>query len=281
MDIGIIGLGLMGGSIAYALKEKHRIFAYDTNNDSLDYALSSGVIDQICFSLPVLFKKANVFFVCLYPSAVIQFYRDYCHQFPKGSLLIDISGVKKSLIEELTSIIDDRVDFVFTHPLAGSEKSGVENASANLFRNQNLIITPTEKNKKHNLELVASLGEEVGFDKITFLSAEEHDELIAFTSQLTHVVSLALMDCAPKKNDIVSYIGDSFRELTRIAMINEALWVDLFIRNAKFLNEKIDDFINSLNKYKLAIDSCDETALKEMMRSAKTARIVIERGLKE
>lgn len=281
MDIGIIGLGLMGGSIAYALKDKHRIFAYDTNKEGLEYALSSGMIDQSCSSLSLLFKKANVFYVCLYPSVMIQFCRDNCHQFPKGALLIDISGVKTSLIAEMSETLDDHVDFVFTHPLAGSEKSGVENASIDMFRNQNLIITPTAKNKKHNLDLVAHLGEEAGFDKITFMSPEEHDELIAYTSHLTHVVSLALMECAPKRSDIGSYIGDSFRDLTRISMINETLWIDLFIRNKKEVIDNIDNLVRSLNKYKNAIANHDEDTLKVMMRSAKAERQAIERGLKE
>ncbi|MFA5466252.1 MAG: prephenate dehydrogenase [Candidatus Izemoplasmatales bacterium] len=281
MDIGIIGLGLMGGSLAYALKDKHRIYAYDTNKDSLDFALASGMIDQVCSSVSLLFKKTNIYFVCLYPSAIIQFCRENCPLFPKGSVLIDISGVKESLVEDLAGYLNDHIDFVFTHPLAGSERSGVEYASPTLFRNHNLIITPTEKNKKENLELVSRLGEDAGFDNISFMSLKEHDELIAFTSQLMHVVSLALMDASPKRADIGSFIGDSFRDLTRIAMINENLWYELFIKNDQFLIQKIDDLVLSLNKYKEAIRNHDESELKKMMQSAKATRQAIERGLKE
>ncbi len=279
MDIGIIGMGLMGGSIALALKDKHRLFAYDANRTSLDYAQSSGLIEQACFTLDSLVEKTKIFIVCLYPETVIRFIEENRRLFAPGSVLIEISGIKANLVKALSCHLDGSFDIVFTHPVAGSEKTGVENAKPDLFRNQNFVITPLSENRSEHLELAKSLAEDMGFDRISFLSPEEHDDIIAYTSQLTHVLSLALMAANGDKYDTAAFIGDSFRDLTRIAMINEKLWIELFLNNDRSLVEKIDNLIAALLKYRDAIANHDEQGLAEMMRSAKAARLAIEKGL--
>jgi len=281
MNIGIVGLGLMGGSIASALKDKHNIYAYDLSTESLQYALDNGIIHQAYFSLEPLLANSEVIFLCVYPLSIAPFIRDNQEKLKPGTLVIEISGIKTPLVNEIVPILRKDIDMIFTHPIAGREKIGVFHSRRQIFNNQNFVIVPLKRNKKENLELVQSLALEMGFINITSLSAEEHDEAIAYTSQLAHILALAIMNSGPGKYDTAKLIGDSFRDLTRIAMINDKLWNELFIANKEHLVPQIDRMIACLEKYRddIASEAVDE--ITSLMQSAKKTRLKMEKDVNQ
>ncbi len=281
MNIGIIGLGLMGGSIAFALKGQHNIYAYDISHESLQYALDNGVIDQAYFDLDKLMAQIDIVFLCVYPKTCISFIVENQNKFKSNTIIIEISGVKSGLINEVLPLLRKDIDLVFTHPIAGREKTGIYHAQKSIFVNQNYVIVPTKKNKKESLQVAATLAMQMGFKNVSYLSAEEHDEIIAYTSQLAHVLALALMESDNQKYDTAKLIGDSFRDLTRISMINEDLWSELLIENKDFLLPQIDKMINSIEKYRKAIEAKDVETLTSLMRKAKEMRLSLEKEVAE
>lgn len=277
MRIGIVGLGLMGGSIAMALKEKHTIIAYDRNLENSQYGLDHQMIHEVCPDMALLSDKAEVIYLCLYPEAMTPFIKSNQKLFRPETILIDISGTKSRLVSELVPLIRDDLDLVFTHPIAGREKTGVRYADKQIFLNQNYVIVPTPKNQSEHLSLVEQLALDMGFKTISYLSADEHDEIIAFTSQLCHVLALALMESAPKKYPLKKYVGDSFRDLTRVAMINTPLWQELFLDNKTNVIDQIDTLVGALEKYRKAIKNHDRVKLVDMMEKAKHLRVQMEK----
>ena len=278
MKIGIVGLGLMGGSIASALKSRHEIFAYDLNPEAVDYAVSQGMIHRGCSTPQALFAVSEIIYLCLYPKEVVKFIQIYQKDLLPGTILVDISGVKQTLIRQVTEIIRPDIDVVFTHPVAGREKKGVAFAKAEIFVGANYIVVPTEKNTPSHLETVRRLALEMGFKTVSDLSAEDHDAIIAYTSQLTHVLSLALVDSDDLRLDTKRFIGDSYRDLTRIAMINEVLWTELFLANKNQLLERIKNFQTSLDKYVDLLETDDAAGLQQLMIETRTKRATIETG---
>lgn len=278
MKIGIVGLGLMGGSIAVKLKSAHEIIAFDQHSEALSYALEQGIVDHVEANLEAFFNQVEIVYLCIYPGSVAPFVKDHQRLAKPGTVLIDIAGVKQPLVDAIVPILRSDLDFVFTHPIAGREKIGVWNALGSIFEGANYIITPTETNKPASLELAASLAQELGFRTITRVPANVHDDAIAYTSQLTHVLSLALVESDDERHDLAKYIGDSYRDLTRIAMINEPLWSELFLSNQEHLLSKIDRFQETLSGYRDAIANGDKESLEAHMRLAKQKRRKIERG---
>jgi prephenate dehydrogenase len=278
MNIGIVGLGLMGGSIALKLKNAHTVHAYDVNVEALRYALQNGWIAKGHTDPATFFDAVEVVYLCIYPSDIEPFVLKHQHLAKPGSVWIDIAGVKETLIEHILPILRNDLDFVFTHPIAGREKVGVAFAKGSIFEMANYIITPTVSNRSSSLELAASLARELGFGTITKTDAGVHDDAIAYTSQLTHVLSLALVESGSDELDLSLYIGDSYRDLTRIAMINEPLWSELFLSNKARLLAKIDQFQETLSKYREWIEKSDKASLEQHMKIAKEKRKKIERS---
>lgn len=278
MRIGIVGLGLIGGTIAKSLKNKYKISAFDISNDTLTYATNNNIIDEAFYDIEEFIKNNDVFYLCLYPKALVDFLSKYKNIFPKGSLVIEISGVKEYIVNEINNLNIKDFDVVFSHPVAGSEKVGVYHSNAEIFKNANYIITPTKNNTKTSLELTKKLAKEMGFLNISFVTPKEHDDIIAYTSQLTHVISLSLVNSISTNLDTKKFIGDSYRDLTRISKINEKLWPDLFITNKNALLSKIDSFQVELNKFKEAIKMNDKSKLEELMIESTNIRKNIDRG---
>lgn len=254
MKIGIVGLGLMGGSIAMKLRETHEIHAYDLNVEALQYAMTHRLIHRAHQTPADFFAAIDVCYLCLYPKSVVEFTKRYQSLAKPKTILIDISGVKGKLIQEILPGLRDDIDFVFTHPIAGREKIGVANAKSSIFLGANYIITPTKKNAPEAIAMVSEFAKELGFETITLTTADQHDDVISYTSQLTHVLSLALVSSENVDADLSKFIGDSYRDLTRIAMINEPLWSELFIENKSHLLAKISHFQTTLERYRLAIE---------------------------
>jgi len=278
MRIGIVGLGLMGGSIASALKSHHEISAYDLDPAAIVFASSQGLIDHGFDCPEKLFQNAELIYLCLYPLAIVDFIKQYQKDLIPGTILVDIAGVKQDLITKINTFLRPDVDFVFTHPVAGREKKGVTFYKASIFNGANYIVVPQAKNHPESLVLVRELALEMGFKTVSELSAAEHDSIIAYTSQLAHVISLALVDSDDARFDTKKFIGDSYRDLTRIAMINETLWSELFLTNRDNLLDRIHHFQASLAKYVDLLEKNDLTGLQKLMLETRNKRANLETG---
>ena len=263
MKIGIVGLGLIGGTIAKSLKLNHFISAYDVSKSAIAYALENKIIDKAYENLSEFFDDNEVIYICLYPKSLINFIFRNKDILPKNRPIIEISGIKKYIIEEIRKLNLRDVDMIYTHPVAGSEKVGVYHSNEKIFKNANYVITPVTENKKEHLALAEKLAKEMGFANVSYITPEAHDDIIAYTSQLTHV------------------LVDSYRDLTRISMINEHLWPELFLHNKEALLEKIKRFEDELAKFKVAIASNQPDRLSDLMVRSTSIRTAIERGKKD
>lgn len=273
MKIGIIGLGLIGGSYARALLPYgYEIYGIDINEESLTYAKAEGIIKEGFTEPNKILKDLDVIFLCLYPSQLKDFFQKYIMSFKEGAVLSDVGGIKRKVIDAYDIYRRDDIDFVAAHPIAGKEKSGVWESDGSIFKNANFIITRTPNNKDESINLIQTLAKQMGFKDITIMSDKEHDEAISYTSQLTHVLAMALINSDQDKYHTRSIIGDSFRDLTRIANMNEQLWSELFIQNKNFLLQSIENFEQSLNNIKETIQAKDKEELQELMKKATKRR---------
>lgn len=262
----IVGLGLIGGSFAKVFKRNgFKVGAIDINTDSIGYALNSGLIDEGRSTVDKVFiQNYDVILIGLYPKAEFEWIRNYQHLFKPGTIVFDVAGVKGENALKIKDIVRGDIEMVFTHPMAGREVSGVKNSDDGIFAKANFIIVPHEGNSRECLDFIEEIGKMAGFKKISYLSIDEHDEMIGFVSQLTHVIAISLMTCNNDEN-LQNYTGDSFRDLTRIARINENMWSELFIENKKELVNKIDEFVAQMEYLKQLVVNEDIDSLKEVM----------------
>lgn len=274
----IVGLGLLGGSYAKALKKKgYTVWAIEKKNESVEYALSHGIIDRGSTRVEEEFiRGADVTVFALYPHVFLEWIREYGSLFPSGSFLTDVTGVKSSVVGQIQAALPCGVEYIAAHPMAGREVGGVENSDEKIFQGANYIVVPTERNTHEGVELCKELGVELGFASISVLSPKKHDEMIAFLSQLTHCIAVSLM-CAGDDRGLVDYTGDSFRDLTRIAKINEELWSELFLLNKDALIGQMKKFRKSFDDLFSAIETEDVDAMKEMMRLSTARRALFDR----
>lgn len=264
----IVGLGLIGGSYAWKLKEMgYEVGALTLNQEDIDYALEHKMIDygQVDVTKEYI-SKFNFIIFCLYPTAFISWIKQYCTYFSKGTIITDVTGVKKSIVSEIQNILKSYdVEFIPSHPMAGKEVYGVKNASKDLFLKANYLITPTSSNTEDAINFSKQLGKDLGFKNISILSIEEHDEMIGFLSQLTHCIAISLMTCKDSEH-LTKYTGDSFRDLTRIAKINENMWTELFMLNKEELISQMELFEENFKLLKDSIRNDDQDKIKEMMK---------------
>ncbi len=286
LTYGFVGLGLMGGSFARAIRERvldrpgstGRILACDVNAASLAQSAADGIIDQ-GFSpqeAPAMLAQCHLVFICLYPHATLQFMEKNRSHFKCNSIVTDISGVKAEIIRNLPKILRDDVDFISGHPMAGSEKEGYTHASAKIFRGRNYILMPLEQNRSEHLDFFKNLVTDLGFTRIIETDARVHDHKIAFTSQLCHVIAAALVDSA-EDTQITAFGGGSFEDLTRIAMINAPLWTELFAANKAELLGHIDSFQRSLEEFRRCLETDDQKTLCQLLEGVRTKRIAMSR----
>ena len=235
----IVGLGLIGGSYAKALsKHGYQVKAITRDQKDIDYAVQSGIIaDGTTEVNPELIAWSDITVLALYPHTLLDWVKQNAHLFTPGTLVTDVTGVKGTVVADVQSHMPDGVEFIAAHPMAGREKSGVEYSDDAVFRGANYIVVPTEKNTPEAVALCSKLGEILGFHRISTLTVKEHDRMIAFLSQLTHSIAVALM-CATEQPGLEAYTGDSFRDLTRIARINDEMWSELFLCNREALLEE-------------------------------------------
>ena len=264
----IVGLGLIGGSYAAALTKKgYQVYALTKEEESIEFAKANNyIIDGKTKVDEEFISSFDIVIFSLYPKIFISWMKEYHTYFKEGTYILDVTGVKGSIVYEIQDIIkNDKIEFIPTHPMAGREVYGVQNAKYDLFIGANYIITPTDKNTKEGIELAKEIGSILEFKNISILTPEKHDEMIAFLSQLTHCIAVSLMTCKDSIH-LKEYTGDSFRDLTRIANINENMWSELFLMNKKELLSQMDLFIREFEKLRDAIESNDVETMKDMMR---------------
>ena len=273
MNILIVGLGLLGGSYAKALSDKgYNVSAVTKLQDSVDYAIENSMISKGSTEVNrETVGEADLIIFALYPTVFIDWIEKNQQFIKSGAIITDVTGVKGSVVYKIQDMLRSDVEYISAHPMAGKEVSGVANSDPKIFNNANYIVVPTEKNTANAIELCESLGYELGFYCVTRLSVEKHDEMIAFLSQLTHCIAVSLM-CAKDDEGLVSYTGDSFRDLTRIGKINDEMWSELFLMNREPLLREIEAFENSFSCLKQALISNDRETLRKMMRISTVRR---------
>ncbi|MBC3796272.1 prephenate dehydrogenase [Acetobacterium tundrae] len=277
--VGFIGLGLMGGALAMGLRKQgpRKIWGYDIDPTVIKMAIDRKVIDEGAFDsegLKKMLPQCDLLFICLSPKDALVFLTTYMEHFKTGAVITDITGVKEVIVKKLGNRLRNDIDYIPGHPMAGSEKEGFGNADDSIFKNRNYILTPLPTNQPENIELIKEIVTDLGFNHITETTCEIHDEKIAFTSQLCHIIAAALVDCEDDLS-ITDFEGGSFGDLTRIAMINAAMWTELFMCNRKNLLNNIEKFESSLEEMKRMIEAEESAELIQRLTSVREKRIIM------
>ena len=277
-NILIVGLGLIGGSYAKALTRLgYHVTALARRQETVDYAVSHGIIAEGSAKVdPALVGSADAVIFALYPGVFKEWIRDNQQLLRPGALLTDVTGVKRCIVYDIQAMLRPDVEFIAAHPMAGKEVYGVENSDDRIFHEANYIVTPTDKNTPEAIEWCKSLGRILGFRKVSVLSPEEHDEMIGFLSQLTHCIAVSLMTCKENRH-LVDYTGDSFRDLTRIARINEDMWSELFLLNRDELLAQMDQFAREFRELRDMLAGGDVEGMKEKMRLSTARRAYFDK----
>lgn len=277
-NILIVGLGLLGGSYARVLKRfGFHIGAITKEQSSIDYALSEQIIDEGSTQLDKdIIGKADLVIFALYPHVFVEWIAKNQHLLKSGAILTDVTGVKGSIVYQIQEMLREDVEFIAAHPMAGREVSGVENSTDRMFSGANYIVTPTDKNTPEAINTCLELGKLLGFSNVTTLSPEEHDEMIGFLSQLTHCIAVTLMTCNDKEH-MEKFTGDSFRDLTRIARINDEMWSELFVANKEVLLQQMELFIQKFNELKQMLQTEDISGMRQMMQHSTRRRALFDK----
>ena len=249
-----------------ALKEAgyRSVYGIDKNKETLKKAKALGIIKEGYEDEKEIVQKADLIVLAIYPNLVKNFIINNKGHFKDGAIITDVTGIKQLFINEIIEILPKNIDFVFAHPMAGREKKGIDYATNTVFKGANFLITVIERNKAENLDLIENLAYKMGFKHVKRICPKYHDEMIAFTSQLPHALAVALINSDVEGRNTGEFIGDSYRDLTRIANINESLWSQLFLGNKKNLLEAINNFEKELDKIKLSLESDDKENLEQL-----------------
>ena len=277
-NVLIVGLGLMGGSYARALKRLgFHVAALDRDREAIAYALEEHIIHEgSAEEDEELIRKADAIIFALYPGIFPDWVREHQHLFRSGVKITDVTGVKSCIVYRIQELLREDVEFIAAHPMAGRELSGVQNSDDRIFRDANYIIVPTEKNTAEGIEWCGMLGRLLGCGRISVLSPEEHDEMIGFVSQLTHCIAVSLMTCSDNTH-LADYTGDSFRDLTRIARINDRMWSELFMMNRGPLLKQMDLFLHELQGFRDMLEKGDTEGMRAKMRLSTERRAMFDK----
>ncbi len=278
MNVAVVGMGLIGGSICKAVKEKCSctVWGCDTDGEVCEKALKENCVDEIIEKGKL--SQADITFVCLYPEATAKFIKKNADVFKKGSIVCDVCGVKEYITEKCEDVLSKNgVFYVGTHPMAGREFSGFDYSQAELFEGADFIITRTGNTDKKSVKKVAALAKEMGFGEIVYSTPEEHDKIIAYTSQLAHIVSSAYIK-SPTLEKQPGFSAGSFLDMTRVAKLNEKMWTSLFLLNRKALKFELDMLIAHLKQFRSAIKYEDDEELAKLLADGRKRK---EKNLKE
>ncbi len=276
MKIAIIGLGLIGGSLARALRQNtsHHIIGCDVNADSLASALKTGAICEAVNDVP----KADVYFLAMSPSSTVCYLERYAADFSKGAIVTDVCGIKQMVTKVCEAVcLSNGLRFVGGHPMAGREVSGFEHSVSDLFVNRSYIITTTDKTDADAVDTLKELVQALGISNITMTTPEHHDKMIAFTSQLPHILAGAYMK-SPSSREHNGYSAGSYHDVSRVSSVDEHLWSELFVENKTFLADELKGLIHSLEKYLQAVETGDK---EELFRLIRESRLLKENDRKQ
>lgn len=268
MTTGIAGIGLIGGSFAKAYSEAgHRVLAYDTDSSMLEFAKLSGAVSGTLDAGNI--KECDLILICLYPEAAVDYLNDYGKYIKKDTVVIDCCGTKRKIMEGCGKAAEKYgLTYLGGHPMAGTQFSGFKYARADLFKDAPMVIVPPSFDNILLLDKVKRLLEPAGFGCITVTTAEEHDRMIAFTSQLAHVVSNAYIK-SPTAGSHKGFSAGSYKDMTRVAWLNPEMWAELFLDNDDYLIKEIDLIISNLIKYREAMEQKDKDALIALLEDGK------------
>ena len=275
--IGIVGLGVMGGSFSARAKELgYKVIGFDLDQSALDFAMEKGWLDEGYTDPKEALAKCETLFLCLYPTLMEGWMKENGEYLHQEAIIMEIAGVKSSIMDQLETLIPEGRQLVSIHPMCGRESRGIQFSSPRIFQNANFIIIPSSQTTAKGIVEASSLAKELGCGKISVLNADEHDDMIAFLSQLTHVIAVSLMN-THDNDHLVEYSGDSFRDLTRIAKINEDMWSELFLLNKEKLLTEIDAFADSLQNFRKTLEEEDVQTMKDMFIQSTQKRIKFDR----
>lgn len=264
MIIGIVGLGLIGGSFALAYKEaRETVYAFDIQKEVLDYALLSGACDGVLNEENI--GDCDLVLIAVYPEAALAYLKRMAPHIGKKPVVIDCCGTKRVICEGAFPLAEAAgFTFVGGHPMAGTQYSGFKYARANLFHRAPMVLVPADHDDIRLLDKIKSLLAPAGFGRISVTDAEAHDEMIAFTSQMAHVVSNAYVK-SPTAAQHKGFSAGSYKDLTRVARLNPQMWAELFADNRDHLLKELDVFIENLEAYREALRQEDEETLVQLL----------------
>ncbi|HEY5561001.1 MAG TPA: prephenate dehydrogenase [Clostridiaceae bacterium] len=275
-SVTIIGLGLIGGSYAEALmklklssgdfKPKY-IYGVDINKNNIEEALRRGLIDEGYLEGEVPLKKSHILILAIYPSHIPSFIKENIEYIKAGTIITDTSGIKEKLLEDMKCILPKGVYFVGGHPMAGKEKQGIQMASRDIFTGCNYIITPSENSTESSIAIIENIARAIGSKNVIRISPKQHDEIIAYTSHLPHIIAVSLMNSNDTGIDASSFIGGSFRDATRVAAINLKLWSELLIDNGEYIINRLDAFDEKISEIREAIVKGDRALLEHRLHN--------------
>ena len=271
MTVGICGLGLIGGSMAKAYKESgHRVLGYDINDATLGYCELAEIIDGKLDDDTV--NECDLIFIALYPAASVEYLKKIAHLISKDAIVIDLCGTKVKICECGFALAKEYgFAFVGGHPMAGKQYSGIKYAKASLFKNAPMVLVPPVYDDIAFLDKIKQLLAPAGFGRFSVTTAEQHDKIIAFTSQLAHIVSNAYVK-TPTAQSHRGFSAGSYKDLTRVAWLNENMWTELFLENKEPLLFELAHIIYSLCEYRNAIDAEDADTLRALLRDGRIAK---------
>ncbi len=275
--IAVIGLGIIGGSMAYALHgfNDAKIVGCDINPETRRKALASNAVDEVFKTPSPAIKDADLVILCVFPELIPKIIEENQTAFKQGAVITDVCGVKTKLSKDIARALPQDTVYVGGHPMAGKETDGFDSASPNLFDKCGYIITPTERSTLDAIKLVTDMAKHIGATRITTATPEEHDSIIAYTSDLMHISASAL--CLEYNNKMnLAYCAGAFRDCTRIANISPKLWSQLFIENKAFLLKELNSFISSLNRFKTAITDNDKSELEQLLATVKKNKLTMQ-----
>ncbi|GKX65429.1 prephenate dehydrogenase [Inconstantimicrobium mannanitabidum] len=278
MKICIVGLGVVGGSYAMALTEAgyEDVFAIDKDKNTLDIAEEKKIIKKGYRNAEEIVAECDLIIMSIYPDSIVNFLKENNGNFKSGAIITDATGVKGVIVSKVEEVLREDIQFVFGHPMAGREKKGINYANSKVFTGANYIITPTARTSESAIKVVEDIAFQIGFKRVTKVTPEEHDELISFTSQLPHIIAVALINSDNEKYDTGRFIGDSYRELTRISNINGELWTELFLNNKGNLLKRIEEFENQIDIIKENLISENTDNLLEIFKKSSQRRENLE-----
>ncbi len=268
-NVGIVGLGLIGGSMAKSIKLRTdcKIYGVDTNLETMSMALMTGAVDSILDD--VTYPKCELLFVAIPPKALIEWVEKTAEKIPKNCLLVDLCGVKRAIVSKIAPIAEKYgFRYIGGHPMAGKECAGFENSDTELFNGAAMILTPDKNTDIVMLDELKSFFLQIGFERLTFTDPVEHDKIIAYTSQLAHISSSAYVK-SPTAQHQMGFSAGSYKDMTRVARLDENMWTELFSANRDMLTSELELFISHLNEYLDALKSEDNDRLRELLKEGR------------